>query len=61
MNPLVILSGGLDGLLARETFLTYLYIYIHIHVYIWKTHMKTRHVFEEHLYFDRLVGLLQGE
>ena len=23
--------------------------------------MKTRHVFEEHLYFDRLVGLLQGE
>ena len=22
--------------------------------------MKTRHVFEEHLYFDRLVGLLQG-
>ena len=23
--------------------------------------MKTRHVYEEHLYFDRLVGLLQGE
>ena len=23
--------------------------------------MKMRHVFEEHLYFDRLVGLLQGE
>ena len=23
--------------------------------------MKTRHVFEEHLYVDRLVGLLQGE
>ena len=23
--------------------------------------MKTRHVFEEHLYFDRLVGLLQAE
>ena len=23
--------------------------------------MKTRHVFEEHLYFDRLVGLLHPE
>ena len=30
MNPLVILSGGKDGLLARETFVTYLYIYIYI-------------------------------
>ena len=27
MNPLVILSGGKDALLARETFLTDLYIY----------------------------------
>ena len=26
-----------------------------------KTQIKTRHVFEEHLYLDRLVGLLQGE
>ena len=31
MNLLVILSGGLDGLLARETFLTYIYIYIYIY------------------------------
>ena len=30
MNPLVILSGGKDGLLARETFVTDLYIYIYI-------------------------------
>ena len=29
MNPLVILSGGKDALLARETFVTdYIYIYI---------------------------------
>ena len=28
MNPLVILSGGKDALLARETFVTDLYIYI---------------------------------
>ena len=35
MNPLVILSGGLDGLLARETFVTYLYIYIYITAYIY--------------------------
>ena len=27
MNPLVILSGGKDALLARETFVTDLYIY----------------------------------
>ena len=26
-----------------------------------KTQIKTRHVSKEHLYFDRLVGLLQGE
>ena len=26
MNPLVILSGGYGGLLARETFVTYIYI-----------------------------------
>ena len=30
MNPLVILSGGKDALLARETFVTDLYIYIYI-------------------------------
>ena len=29
MNPLVILSGGKDALLARETFVTDLYIYIY--------------------------------
>ena len=34
MNPLVILSGDLDGLLARETFVTYLYIYIYIYTKI---------------------------
>ena len=28
MNPLVILSGGKDALLARETFVTDIYIYI---------------------------------
>ena len=28
MNPFVILLGGRDALLARETFLTYIYIYI---------------------------------
>ena len=38
----------------------YIYIFIYIYIYI-ETQMKTRHVFEEHLYFDRLVGLLQGE
>ena len=31
MNPLVILSGGKDALLARETFVTDLYIYIYIY------------------------------
>ena len=30
MNPLVILSGGKDALLARETFVTDLYIYIYM-------------------------------
>ena len=30
MNPLVILPGGKDALLARETFVTDLYIYIYI-------------------------------
>ena len=34
MNPLVILSGGKDALLARETFVTDLYIYIYIYIYI---------------------------
>ena len=28
MNPFVILLGGRDALLARETFLTCIYIYI---------------------------------
>ena len=28
MNPFVILLGGRDALLARETFLTYIYIYM---------------------------------
>ena len=31
MNPLVILSGGKDALLARETFVTDIYIYIYIY------------------------------
>ena len=35
MNPLVILSGGKDALLARETFVTDLYIYIYIYIYIY--------------------------
>ena len=35
--------------------------FIRFNIYIYKTQMKTRHIFEEHLYFDRLVGLLQGE
>ena len=30
MKPLVILSGGKDALLARETFVTDLYIYMYI-------------------------------
>lgn len=30
-------------------------------VSIYKTHMKTRHVYKEHLYFDVLVGLPQSE
>ena len=36
MNPFVILLGGRDALLARETFLTciYIYIYIYIHIYL---------------------------
>ena len=34
MNPLVILSGGKDALLARETFVTDLYIYIYIYIYL---------------------------
>ena len=29
-NPLVILSGGKDALLARETFVTDLYIYMYV-------------------------------
>ena len=33
MNPLVILSGGKDALLARETFVSDLYIYIFIEKY----------------------------
>ena len=33
MNPLVILSGGKDALLPRETFVTDLYIYIYIDIY----------------------------
>ena len=33
MNPLVILSGGKDALLARETFVTDLYIYIYIYFF----------------------------
>ena len=32
MNPLVILSGGKDALLAPETFVTDLYIYIYIFI-----------------------------
>ena len=35
MNPLVILSGGKDALLARETFVTDLYMYIYIYIYIY--------------------------
>ena len=31
MNPFVILLGGRDALLARETFLTCIYIYIYIY------------------------------
>ena len=31
MNPLVILSGGKDALLARETFVTDIYVYVYIH------------------------------
>ena len=34
MNPFVILLGGSDALLARETFLTCIYIYIYIYIYI---------------------------
>ena len=34
MNPLVIISGSKDALLARETFVTDLYIYIYIYIYI---------------------------
>ena len=32
VNPLVILSGGKDALLARETFVTDLCIYIYIYI-----------------------------
>ena len=41
MNPLVILSGGKDALLARETFVTDLYIYISVKLDFHKTVLNT--------------------
>ena len=38
----------------------YIYIYIYIYVYISNTNEDKTH-FQDHLYFDQLVGLPQGE
>ena len=54
MNPLVILSGGKDALLARETFVTDLYIYIYIYTYIY-TRFQKRCNFKVHMIYMCLL------
>ena len=34
---------------------------LYIYIYIYQTQMKIRHIGKDHLYFDQLVGLPQGE